>query len=154
MLLPNRMMGLCGTPTSKRATRPPGRMTRAHSAKNISRSTRLRNANPQMIPSTDESGMGNRKMSACARGAELRPFANMPKERSIEMGVSPTRCRSMQRSPVPDARSRTREPDCRARSRTARRRHRVSRRNVITRFTRSYRGAIASNMERTMRAFS
>ena len=52
------------------------------------------------------------------------------------MGIA----RSMQRSPVPDARSRTTEPGGRRRSRTARFRHRVSSRNVMMRLTMSYRG--------------
>ena len=38
--------------------------------------------------------------------------------------------------------------------RTARRRHRTSRRKVMMRFTRSYRGAIVSNIARTARTFS
>ena len=50
------MNQLRGTPTSSRAIRPPGRTTRASSAKNSSSEVRLRSANPHVTPSAEVSG--------------------------------------------------------------------------------------------------
>lgn len=154
MEFPHRINGLLGTPTSSRAIRPPGRTARASSAKNSSRFVRLRKANPHVTPSTKWSGVGSWRMSVCTRGEPDRSAASIPKLRSIEIGRRSAFARSMQRSPVPEARSSTTDPGGNRKSRTARFRHLVSRRNVMILFTMSYRGAIVSNISRIAARFA
>ena len=92
-------------------------------------------------------------MSACARGAPLRSLDNMPNDKSTEIGRYPAFARSMHKSPVPEAKSRTNDPGASDSARTAFFRQRTSSRKVMMRFTRSYRGAMASNIDCTMTAF-
>ena len=128
--------------------------SRASSSKKGARSTRLRRAKPQVIPSTAPSRTGRRSASPWTRGAVVRAAASIPNDRSTPSGIRPDACSSRHRSPVPQARSSTAEPGRRVRDRTVSRRQRTSSRNVMMRLTRSYRGAMASNMERTAVAFS
>src|SRR4029450_5040409 len=151
---PQRRIGLVGVATSSRAMRPPGRTTRASSSHSGARSTRLRSAKPQVTPSTVPSRTGRRRASPCTRGAVVRAAASIPKDRSTPIGTSADACSSRQRSPVPHARSSTVEPGRKVSDRTVSRRQRTSGRNVMMRLTRSYRGAMASNMLRTAVAFS
>ncbi len=83
---PSARPSCSGRSTSSSAMRPPGRTTLAISVKNVGRSSRLRSANPQVTPSTDPSGTGRRRMSACTRGAPERSALSMPKLRSMEIG--------------------------------------------------------------------
>ena len=80
---------------------------------------------------------GRRRMSAWTRGAPLWSARSIPKLRSIEVGRCPAAARSTHRSPVPLARSSTWLPAGNASDSTVIRRQRTSRRNVITRLTRS-----------------
>jgi hypothetical protein len=76
-------------------------------------------------------------MSASTSGADVLAASSIPWEKSKPTGRWPAAASSRQRSPVPHARSRTREPGGSASSRTVRRLHPASMPNVITRFTRS-----------------
>ena len=76
--LPARTSGLLGTDTSSSAMRPPFRTTRDNSAKNAGSSTKLRNAKPQVTPSTDPGLTGKTNASACVRGARLVSAASIP----------------------------------------------------------------------------
>src|SRR5262245_7495826 len=69
-------------------------------------------------------------------------------------GARPVRWSSRHRSPVPQATSTTTERAGSPSDRTALRRHPTSMPTVMIRFTRSYRGAMASNMVRTARTLS
>ncbi|MEZ5167193.1 MAG: hypothetical protein R2695_12170 [Acidimicrobiales bacterium] len=60
--------------------RPPGRTTRASSAKKPRSSTRLRSAKPQVAASAVASRNGSRRMSPWTSGASVRAAANMPSE--------------------------------------------------------------------------
>ena len=103
---PSAQTGLRGMPTSSRAMRPPGRTTRASSAKKASRSTRLRSANPHVDPvDGGVARTGRRRMSACTRGAPLRSARSIPKLGRPRSAAGRSSRRSMHRSPVPLARS-------------------------------------------------
>ena len=52
------------------------------------KSTRLRNANPHVTPSTAAAGNGSRSTSAWTRGAPLRSAASIPKDKSTEKVLS------------------------------------------------------------------
>ena len=107
--VPARITGFVGTVASSAANRPPGRSTRAHSANTASRSTKLRSANPHVMPSSAPSGKGSTRRRP-ARAARRCARPSIPAEKSRPIGVQPAPARSRQRSPVPHARSRTRDP--------------------------------------------
>ena len=129
--------GWAGSATSSSAMRPPGRTTRASSAKMAVRSVKFRRANPQVAPSTDASDRGSAAPSACSRANGRGAAASMPKLRSAPIGNRPRSSRSAARSPVPQARSSTEQPGGRPSAETVRRRQPTSMRKVITRLTRS-----------------
>ena len=89
--------------------RPPGRTTRASSAKNGPSSTRLRSANPHVTPSTRAVGHGQAQDVGLhqRRAAAVGAAASRTRGRRPIGRCRPPRARR-QRSPVPHARSRTR----------------------------------------------
>ena len=117
---------------------PAGPHDPASSAKNAGRSARLRSANPHVTPSTEPSGTGRRRMSACTRGAPDcgRRRASRTTGRPRSAGGRPCAGRRTGRRCPTRGRARG-EPAARPSARTARRRQRTSRRNVMTRLTRS-----------------
>ena len=108
---PTARSGCAGSRRRAGRSCPPGRTTRPSSAKNAGSSTRLRSANPHVTPSTDSIGHRQAQdVGLHARRAATGRRRASRRLRSTEIGWWPARARSMHRSPVPLARSRTRLP--------------------------------------------
>ena len=130
--------------------RPPGRTTRPSSAKNGPRLDEVAQgeaARRHRRPRRRGAGAGGRRPARAARRCgRRRASRRRGRCRSVGGRARPARgtgrrCRRPGRAPW--------SRPAGARSRTVRLRQPTSMRNVMIRFTRSYRGAIASNIDRT-----
>ena len=143
-----------GSATSSSAMRPPGATARASDPRKrlesdeVAQREAARRAVDVASANGELQGVGVDERRGRVSGGqhperEVHPHGRQPRSRS-----------SRHRSPVPQATSTTAEPCGRPRARTVLRRQPTSMRNVMIRFTRSYRGAMASNIARTARTFS
>ena len=135
---PSAGRGFVGSATSSSAMRPPGRSTRASSAKNgvevdeVAQREPARDAVDRAVGHRQAEGVG---LDAAARGAgggqhaERQVDADRPRARRAAARGRSRRCRRRGRA--------RRRPAAGASVRVARLRHRTSRPNVMTRFTRS-----------------
>src|SRR5919201_6963366 len=132
-------------------SRPPGRSTRRSSPSDRSRSATFRTPKPTVAASNDASSKGSSRRSPRTHSIDFdfrRARSSIRSEKSSPTTRPPARSSASARSPVPQQASSTRSPG-RTTDRAVSRRQRPSSPAVMTRFIKSYTGAIRSNIVRT-----